>query len=93
MGGMAPRVALEADQQFEAMIAESFAVLTPTVDDFELAKRYLTEPRTGLRAGDALHLAIASNHGAEAIYSLDKMLLRAGKAIGLPVSAGIKVSD
>jgi predicted nucleic acid-binding protein len=93
MGGMEPRIALDADQQFEATIAESFAVLVPAVDDFELAKRYLAEPRTGLRAGDALHLAIAANNGAEVIYSLDKTLLRAGKTIGLPVRTGIQVSD
>lgn len=93
MGGMEPRIALDADQQFEAIIAESFAVLVPAVDDFELAKRYLAEPRTGLRAGDALHLAIAANNGAEVIYSLNKTLLRAGKTIGLPVRTGIQVSD
>ena len=93
MGAMDPRIALDADQQFEAIIGESFAVFVPAVDDLELAKRYLAEPRTGLRAGDALHLAIASNNGAEAVYSLDKTLLRAGKTIGLPVRAGIQVSD
>ena len=41
------------------------------------------------RAGDALHLAIAQNNGAEAIYSFDKTLLRAGPALGLPVKIGI----
>ena len=45
---------------------------------------------TGRRrwVGDALHLAIANNHRAETVYSLDKALLKAGKALGLPVSAG-----
>jgi len=89
MGGMAPDLAREADDQFEAIVTESFLVLTPTVDDYELAKRYLAEPGTGLRAGDALHLAIAHNHRAEAIYSFDKRLLEAGKKLGLPVSTGV----
>jgi predicted nucleic acid-binding protein len=89
MGGMAPSLAQEADDQFEAIIAESFLVLTSTVDDYELAKRYLAAPGIGLRAGDALHLAIAHNHRAEAIYSFDKTLLAAGKTLGLPVSAGV----
>jgi predicted nucleic acid-binding protein len=89
MGGMAPDLAREADDQFEAIVAESFLVLTPTVDDYESAKRYLAEPGTGLRAGDALHLAIGHNHRAEAIYSLDKRLLAAGKRLGLPISAGV----
>ena len=89
MGGMAPSLAQEADDQFEAIIAESFLVLTSTVDDYELAKRYLAAPGIGLRAGDALHLAIAHNHRAEAIYSFDKTLLAAGKTLGLPVSTGV----
>jgi uncharacterized protein len=45
---------------------------------------------TGLRAGDALHLAIADNHRAAAIYSLDKALLKAGKILDLPVRMGIR---
>jgi hypothetical protein len=30
----------------------------------------------GLRAGDALHLAIASNHGAGTFYSLDRSMVK-----------------
>lgn len=89
MGGMSRDAARQADDQFEAIVAETFAVIAPGVIDFDLAKQYLAEPAIGLRAGDALHLAIASNHGAEAIYSLDKTFLRAGQALGLPVDAGI----
>jgi len=78
-----------ADARFEAMVDASFAVLLPNADDFGLAKRYLGKFNTGLRAGDALHLAIAGNRQAAAIYSLDKGLLMAGRLLGLPVSMGI----
>jgi uncharacterized protein len=78
-----------ADARFEAMVDASFAVLLPNADDFGLAKRYLGKFNTGLRAGDALHLAIAGNHQAAAIYSLDKGLLMAGRRLDLPVSMGI----
>ena len=61
-----------ADARFGAMVDASFAVLLPNADDFGLAKRYLGKFNTGLRAGDALHLAIAGNRQAAAIYSLDK---------------------
>jgi antitoxin (DNA-binding transcriptional repressor) of toxin-antitoxin stability system len=44
-----------------------------------------------LRAGDALHLAIAGNHQADAIYSLDKVMIKAGKILDLPVSMGMGV--
>jgi NADP-dependent 3-hydroxy acid dehydrogenase YdfG len=72
------------------MLGESFAVLLPNVEDFDLARRYLNRFETGLRAGDALHLAIASNHQVAAIYSLDRTLLAAGKMLALPVSRGIR---
>jgi predicted nucleic acid-binding protein len=45
-------------------------------------------PRTGLRAGDALHLAITANHGAKKVWSLDQGFIKAGKQLKLPVSAG-----
>jgi predicted nucleic acid-binding protein len=77
------------DARFEAMVDASFAVLLPNADDFGLAKRYLGKFNTGLRAGDALHLAIAGNRQAAAIYSLDKGLLMAGRLLDLPVSMGI----
>ena len=88
MGGLEPPAAMAADAEFEAVVAESFIVIVPAADDFDLAKRYLGEFSLGLRAGDALHLAIASNHRAETIFSFDRKLLSAGKAIGLPMSAG-----
>lgn len=78
-----------ADARFEAMVDASFAVLLPNADDFGLAKRYLGKFNAGLRAGDALHLAIAGNRQAAAIYSLDKGLLMAGRLLDLPVSMGI----
>ena len=92
MGGLSAEAAREADARFEAMVDESFAVLLPSGEDFNLTKEYLGCFETKLRAGDALHLAIATNRGAEAIYSLDKVLLDAGKRLGVPMSEGIALS-
>lgn len=92
MGGLDGATARDADSQFEAVIAESFVVLLPNADDFGRAKNYLQNYRTGLRAGDALHLAIAGNRGAQALYTLDKTLLKAGSLLKLPVSDGRSVS-
>jgi uncharacterized protein len=89
MGVLDPRAALEADAQFDTMVNGSFMLLVPRTDDYELARRYLQEYRTGLRAGDAFHLAIASNNRARAIYSLDKKLCNAGKILRLPVTSAI----
>ncbi len=90
MDGLDARAAARADARFEVMVDNSFTVLLPIADDFSLAKQYLGRFETRLRAGDAFHLAIASNHRAETIYSLDKTLLDAGTRLGLPVSIGIE---
>jgi len=63
-------------------------VLLPDAADFDLAKDFLTRPGMGLRGGDALHLAIARNRDAEAVYSLDKTMLQAGKMLGLKMATG-----
>jgi predicted nucleic acid-binding protein len=90
-GSLSAEAAALADARFESMVDESFVVLLPNGDDFNLAKEYLSNCETGIRAGDALHLAIAKNHRAEAVYSLDKTLLKAGKSIGIPVSLRIRL--
>lgn len=89
MGSLDAIAAREAGSQFETMIQESFIVLLPNSDDFERAKEWLERIETGLRAGDALHLAIAGNRAADAIYSLDKQMIAAGRMLGLPTSAGV----
>ncbi len=89
MGGMDARAADSAATLFDSIIAESFTVLLSGPEAFDLARRYITRYESGLRAGDALHLATASTHRATTIYSLDKVLIKAGELFGLPVSAGI----
>lgn len=89
MGGLAAAAALEVDAEFETVATASLIVLLPRVADFERAKEYLARHQSGLRAGDALHLAIAHNHRSERIYSLDNALLRAGRSLGLPMTRGL----
>ena len=88
MGGLDAAAAHKAGSRFETMVGESFVVLLPNRGDFDRARDWLGRFETGLRAGDALHLAIAGNRGADAIYSLDKGMIAAGKRLGLPASAG-----
>jgi predicted nucleic acid-binding protein len=86
MGTIRSDEAREADALFENIVRQSFVVLSPGSGDYILARRYLHNYETGLRAGDALHLAIAGNHQADAIYSLDRTMIKAGKILDLPVS-------
>ncbi len=92
MGGLAEIDALAAIGQFDGLVADSCQVLIPGVSDFELAKRFVQQFATKLRAGDALHLAIASNQGAKVVYSLDEGLLAAAKILKIQGSRGIKSS-
>ncbi len=84
--------AREAGSRFESMVRESFVVLLPNRSDFDRARDWLGQFQTSLRAGDVLHLAIAGNRGADAIYTLDKLMIAAGKRLGLPTGTGIHLS-
>jgi predicted nucleic acid-binding protein len=53
--------------------------------DHRAAVSLLNGWRTGLRAGDGLHLAIAAAHGAT-IYTLDRGMALSGNILGIPVS-------
>ena len=83
--------AAPVDDSFDGAVSGSFVVFVPSVDDFAVARRYVQRLETGLRAPDALHLAIAANRNARNIFSLDKKLINAGKTLGLRVSPGIRL--
>jgi predicted nucleic acid-binding protein len=68
---------------FNKLIAESFTVLGVTGGQFRAAAKFADQHVLGLRAGDALHLAIASEHGA-IVHTLDQRLADAGPALGVP---------
>ena len=91
MGELSDSQADVVRREFDRVLGESFEILAPTAADFAAAAKYLEIPKTGLRAGDALHLAIAANHRAKRILTLDKGFLEAGKLLKLPVTLGIKV--
>ncbi|MYZ46923.1 type II toxin-antitoxin system VapC family toxin [Propylenella binzhouense] len=68
---------------FNKLVAESFTVLAVTGGQFRTAARFADQHALGLRAGDALHLAIASEHGAT-VHTLDQRLAEAGPVLGVP---------
>jgi predicted nucleic acid-binding protein len=88
MGELSATDADAVRRECKKILDESFKMLLPTAADFATATTFLEIPKTGLRAGDAMHLAIAANHGARKIWSLDQGFIKAGKLLKLPVSAG-----
>ncbi len=68
---------------FNKLVAESFTVLPVTGGHFRAAAKFADQHKLRLRAGDALHLATASEHGAT-VHTLDRRLAEAGPALGVP---------
>ena len=68
---------------FNKLVAESFNVLPVTGGHFRTAAKFVDQHTLGLRAGDALHLATASEHGAT-VHTLDQRLAEAGPVLGVP---------
>lgn len=68
---------------FNRLVAESFSVLAVAGGHFRAAAHFIDQHALGLRAGDGLHLAVASDHGAT-VYTLDKRLADAGPTLGVP---------
>ena len=66
---------------FNQLVAESFTVAPVTGLHFRTATKFVDHYALGLRAGDALHLAIASEHGAT-LHTLERRLAEAGPALG-----------
>lgn len=90
MGELTPAQAHAVRSEFDRLLSDSFEVLAPTAADFEKAVEYLDAPKTALRSGDALHLAIGGNRRASRILTLDKGFVEAGKRLKLPVLLGIR---
>ena len=80
-GQLAPAQRNAVLTEFTRLIGNSFDVLPVSVATFATAARFVDQLAYGLRAGDALHLAVAIEHGAM-LVSLDKRLVEAGTALG-----------
>jgi predicted nucleic acid-binding protein len=84
-----PDQARKAVALLEKLAADSLRVFTPSRADFHRAASYLLQHRLGLRAGDALHLAVAEGEGIDAVYSLDRRFIAAGRKLKINVASPI----
>lgn len=77
-------------RDFEADLGADLYQLRPVPDGAFLRARFLTlkiTPSVGVRAADLLHVAIALELGAKALYTLDIRQHTAAQAAGLKVNA------
>jgi uncharacterized protein len=72
----------DALAMFAHLTGDSFAVLPISSLQFRTAARFVDQHGLGLRAGDALHLAICADHGAT-LCTLDRRLNEAGPVLGV----------
>ena len=69
---------------FRDEVESAMEVLRLGQADFALAVDLLAVPATGLRAGDALHLAIVHNAAVPGFETLDEGLARSAKLLKIP---------
>ncbi|MHB1111538.1 MAG: type II toxin-antitoxin system VapC family toxin [Devosia sp.] len=67
---------------FTVMAEDSLLILTIDGEHFRAATQLVKQHTTGLRAGDALHLAVANANGAT-VCTLDKRMAEAGTILGM----------
>ncbi len=67
--------------RFRDALTDTIAILP---QDFDTAARFVANHSLGLRASDALHLAVAARHGAT-LATLDRVMAAAATACGVPV--------
>ena len=67
---------------YRRLVIDSFVLLPISDEHFHRAARLADQTTFGLRAGDALHLAIAADHGA-ALCTLDRRLAEAGPPLAI----------
>jgi len=67
---------------FTQLMAESFTVIPISSAHFRTAAQFADQYALGLRAGDALHLAVARESGAT-LCTLDRKLAEGGMALGV----------
>ena len=68
--------------KFATLATESFGMLSVSGLQFRSAARFADHYQLGLRAGDALHLAICADHSAT-LCTLDRSLGKAGPDLGV----------
>jgi uncharacterized protein len=87
MGSVAASVARDAVERAITFVRAHCTVATPRQEEFHRATELAGDSQSSLRAGDALHLAIAESLEAATILCLDDAMARSAEALGMKVIA------
>jgi predicted nucleic acid-binding protein len=72
-------------ERFERLVANDLRLLPVEVTDFHHAALLTLDAASGIRAGDALHLACAARAGAKGLATLDAVMARNALRVKLKV--------
>jgi predicted nucleic acid-binding protein len=81
--GLSPEAGQAAAEQFERLLRGGIELRSLDRGRFRQAAELLQNPELGLRAGDALHLAVALHSRCSRLASFDGRMLLAAKDLGL----------
>lgn len=82
-GMLGTKDAKAAWRSFEMFCQSGLRLAPVSRQAFDVAAKLVREPTHGLRSGDALHLAVAIEMGADAIATLDATMARSAKRLKL----------
>jgi len=84
-GQTAPNLGKQAKARVNAFARRHCTVAVPGREEFRRAGELAGDARLKLRAGDALHLAIALRLGAQGLLCLDKAMAASARSLGINV--------
>jgi predicted nucleic acid-binding protein len=86
-GDLTADQATEQLKALQALFASDVSLLPIASKDYEEAAKLCKDTNSGLRAGDALHLAVASRLKIDGLLTLDKNMAKNGVQLGLKMTA------
>lgn len=78
----------QVQTQWRQMQNHNLLTMPVTAGAFAKAAIFIADTESGLRSGDALHLAIASDHGLQ-LATLDIVLAKAAPRFGVSIAKGL----
>ena len=84
-GQATAKLAKQATTRVQEFAEKHCTVAVPGQEEFRRAAELAGDGALKLRAGDALHLAIAASLGAQGILCLDDAMIKSAKALGMTV--------
>lgn len=84
-GQAAANLAKQATARAHEFALKHCTVAVPGREEFRRAAEMAGDGALKLKAGDALHLAIAESLNAQGIFCLDKVMIKSAKSLGMPV--------